>query len=73
LSSLADASHHYTGLTEDLDTRLKAHNRGQVSHPSRHLPWRVEVAIAFRARDKAIEFESYLKSHSGRAFASRHF
>ena len=73
LSSLTDKGCHYTGLTADLDARLNAHNRGQVPHTSKHRPWRIEVAVAFCSRNKAARFESYLKSHSGRAFASKHF
>ncbi len=69
----SDESRHYTGLTDDLDGRLKAHNYGQVPHTAKHKPWRIETAIAFRSREKAVEFEEYLKSHSGRAFAAKHF
>ena len=35
-------------------------------------PWRIATAIVFRTKDKAIEFEKYLKSHSGRAVAKKH-
>lgn len=73
LISEADETHHYTGLTENLESRLIAHNRGQVPHTSKYLPWRIETAIAFRSHEKAVEFEKYLKSHSGRAFAIKHF
>jgi len=33
----------------------------------------VETSIMFRSKEKAIAFERYLKSHSGRAFATKHF
>ncbi len=32
LTSELNESKHYTGLTDDLEKRLKAHNSGQVSH-----------------------------------------
>jgi predicted GIY-YIG superfamily endonuclease len=64
---------HYTGLTRNLTNRLKAHNAGQLPHTTKHKPWRIETAIAFNSREKASAFEAYLKSHSGRAFASKHF
>jgi len=64
---------HYTGLTRNLTNRLKAHNAGQLPHTAKHKPWRIETAIAFNSREKASAFEIYLKSHSGRAFASKHF
>ena len=73
LASLDHPDHHYTGFTEHLDERLAKHNRGEVSAAAALRPWRIEVAVAFRDRAKAAAFERYLKSHSGRAFASRHF
>ena len=63
----------YTGLTDDLEARLKSHNQGNNPHTSRYRPWRIETGMAFRSREKAAAFEKYLKSHSGRAFASKHF
>jgi hypothetical protein len=30
-------------------------------------------AFAFTEKEKALAFEKYLKSHSGRAFAKKHF
>ena len=73
LVSETDPSRHYTGLTDDLHARLNAHNTGKCGHTSKFRPWQIETAIAFRTREKAAAFEGYLKSHSGRAFASKHF
>jgi len=73
LVSEADNTRHYTGLTQNLDARLLAHNAGQVPRTAKYRPWRIETAIAFRSREKAAAFERYLKSHSGRAFATKHF
>jgi predicted GIY-YIG superfamily endonuclease len=73
LVSELDESRHYIGLTENLEARIKAHNEGKVPHTSKYCPWRVESFISFRSRKKASEFEKYLKSHSGRAFAKKHF
>jgi len=64
---------HYTGLTTDLVSRLRKHNQGEVKHSSKFKPWVLETAISFRNKAKAAKFEHYLKSHAGRAFASRHF
>ena len=64
---------HYTGVTEDLLGRLKAHNAGQLPYTAKYKPWVIDTAIAFRSRKKAAAFERYLKSHSGRAFAKKHF
>ena len=73
LLSEKGGSHRYTGLTDDLENRLKSHNQGSNPHTSKYRPWRIETAIAFRSREKAVAFEKYLKSHSGRAFATKHF
>jgi len=73
LNSQGEPSRHYTGLTDDREERLKAHNSGQVPHTSKRRPWKIETAIAFRSHKKAVAFEKYLKTHSGGAFASRHF
>jgi len=73
LRSDADPTHRYAGLPDDLEARLKSHNQGNNPHTSKYRPWKIETAIAFRSREKAAAFEKYLKSHSGRAFASKHF
>jgi predicted GIY-YIG superfamily endonuclease len=73
LTSQSDPTRHYTGLTADLQKRLARHNRGDVPHTSKFTPWRIEIAVAFRDEAKARAFETYLKSHSGRAFAKKHF
>jgi predicted GIY-YIG superfamily endonuclease len=61
----------YTGYTETLESRLKSHNLGQVPHTNKYKPWRVKTAIAFTDRQRALDFERYLKSPSGRAFAKK--
>jgi predicted GIY-YIG superfamily endonuclease len=61
----------YVGFTEDLQVRLNIHNSGQVPHTAKHRPWRIKTAVAFTDRPHAIEFERYLKSSSGRAFAKK--
>ena len=73
LQSLAHPTSHYVGLTDDLTSRLATHNKGSVHHTSRLRPWRIETAIAFSSRTKAVAFERYLKTGSGRAFAKKHF
>lgn len=70
LQSICGA-HFYTGLTENLETRLAAHNRGQVRHTSNYRPWRVRTYVAFDERTRASQFERYLKTGSGQAFSSK--
>ena len=72
LESLGDCEHFYVGLTDDLATRLAKHNAGGVPHTAKHRPWRIKTAVACRDRARASDFERYLKSPSGRAFAICH-
>ena len=66
-------THRYVGSTQDLSARLAKHNDGEVPHKSKFKPWRIQTAIAFDCKEKAVAFEDYLKSGSGREFAKRHF
>jgi len=71
LQSAVDTERFYTGFTENLETRLKDHNSGKNPHTAKQKPWRIKTAIAFSDRNKALEFERYLKSPSGRAFSKK--
>ena len=73
LVSEVDPDRYYIGTTENPETRIKYHNQGKVPHTSQYRPWRIKNVISFRSKEKALEFEQYLKSHSGRAFAKKHF
>ena len=72
LRSIQYQEHHYTGTTSDLNARLLKHNEGGCPHTAKYKPWRIETAIAFTDKEKAVAFEAYLKSGSGREFARRH-
>ena len=73
LRSQAEPERYYVGMTRHLHQRLNRHNAGHIAHTAKFGPWRIETAVAFRSKTKAIAFEKYLKSHSGRAFAKKHF
>lgn len=61
----------YTGATENLRHRLSDHNSGKSRDTAKYKPWSLLWYCAFPEKQKALEFETYLKSHSGRAFASK--
>ena len=61
----------YIGLTDDLKSRLNKHNEGGSPHTSKYKPWTLQTYLAFASREQAAEFEIYLKSGSGRAFAKK--
>jgi putative endonuclease len=71
LRSLAAPDQIYCGATEDLTARLSDHNNGRSAHTSKFRPWEIACSIAFPDKTIAYEFERYLKSHSGRAFAKK--
>ena len=72
LRSLADPKQTYIGLTDDMRARLKSHNEGANSHTAKYRPWELVCCISFQSRERAAEFEKYLKVGSGHAFARRH-
>jgi len=71
LESIAQPEQTYVGLTDNVQFRLDAHNAGLSSHTAKFKPWRLVSYVAFTDEKKAIAFEKYLKSHSGRAFANK--
>ena len=71
LESLSHPKETYVGLADDLRARLAAHNAGQSRHTAKFKPWRLVTYIAFSDEAKAVAFERYLKSSSGRAFAKK--
>ena len=71
LQSVEYPDQSYIGLTDDLRSRLSAHNRGRSSLIDKYKPWRLVTYVAFSDERKAIEFERYLKTASGRAFANK--
>ena len=71
LQSESDPARFYAGLTDNLKDRLRRHNAGEVAHTAKFRPWRIKTALAFTNRTRAVEFESYLKTASGRAFAKK--
>ena len=73
LRSLSHPEQFYTGLCNDDEARLIAHNAGQSPHTSKYKPWKLVSSHYFERREVAAAFERYLKSGSGRAFANKHF
>lgn len=71
LESIAEPQRFYVGLTANLKARLTRPNAGEVAHTSKFTPWRVKSYFAFSDEQRAVEFERYLKTASGRAFAKK--
>ena len=73
LQSEHNPTRYYTGLTSNVRLRLADHNGGHCRCTANGRPWKAIVVVAFASERRAIEFERYLKSGSGCAFAVRHF
>ena len=55
----------YVGFSENLKNRLEEHNQGKSKYTSHFKPWNLIFYSAFDSKQKAMDFEKYLKSHSG--------
>jgi len=69
LQSENDPDRFYIGFTKNIEQRLMQHNSGSDAHTSKFKPWKIKTLIAFTNRESAMDFEKYLKTASGRAFA----
>ena len=59
----------YFGYTTDLKKRFVEHNKGLSKATAPYIPWNLVFYSAFDNIKKAKDFELYLKSGSGKAFA----
>ena len=71
MQSESFSDQRYVGFTTDLKSRMTTHNAGGSVHTAKYRPWRLVSYHAFSEKRKAQEFEHYLKTGSGRAFANR--
>jgi predicted GIY-YIG superfamily endonuclease len=71
IRSVTAPKQDYVGATADLKQRVADHNAGKSTHTAKFMPWELVWYSAFPDKYKALEFEKYLKSHSGRAFARK--
>ena len=62
---------YYTGHTDDLRRRLQEHIEGRVQSTKSYRPLKLIYYSAFVTKTKAIAFEKYLKSSSGKAFRNK--
>ena len=64
---------YYTGYSKNLENRLKNHVNGEVRFTKNKLPFEVVHVSLFSNKQKAYDFERYLKSGSGMAFRNKRF
>jgi len=68
LSSTVFRERIYVGVTQDIEKRLHEHNSGKSHYTAKYAPWNVIFYAAFNTQEKALAFEKYLKTGSGRTF-----
>ena len=71
LQSLSVPTQRYTGVTGNLEERIRARNAGASTHTAKYRPWKLVTYVSFQDDRRAIEFERYLKTGSGQAFANK--
>lgn len=69
LQSVSHPDQRYIGFTANLKNRFRSHNEAGSGHTSRYKPWRLVAYFGFADERRAREFEYYLKTGSGNAFA----
>jgi predicted GIY-YIG superfamily endonuclease len=70
LQSKKDGS-YYTGMTEDVEKRLQDHNWHEATYSKSKAPFELVWYCSFKDKKKTLDFEKYLKSGSGFAFARK--
>ena len=71
IESQSAPGQRYVGSSSDLKRRMDEHNSGKSLHTQKYKPWRLVTYLAFSTRLQAENFERYLKSGSGHAFANK--
>jgi putative endonuclease len=73
IKSLEFPERIYAGYTTNLKQRLETHNSGGSIYTANYRPWKLILYLGFADESKAKEFELYLKTSAGKAFAKKHF
>ncbi len=63
------SNNFYFGYTDNLKKRFEEHNNGLSFATKPYLPWKLVWYGAFENKKFAKDFELYLKTGSGKAFA----
>jgi putative endonuclease len=62
---------YYHGSSDNLKQRIEYHKQGKVNSTRYKRPLKLVFYAAFQTKEKAADFEKYLKSSSGFAFRNK--
>ena len=68
LKSLSVENKFYTGMTKNLEQRLKQHNSGKTKSTKAFKPWSMIYSEVYKSAEEARLREIFLKSGFGREF-----
>jgi putative endonuclease len=71
LGSEQNPERFYYGFSSDLKKRLKVHNQGGNISTRTGIPWTLAWYGGFESESAPSDFERYLKTASGKAFARK--
>ena len=61
----------YTGMTQDVENRVREHNSGRVRSTKAYIPYDLVYQETLDSRRSAREREKYLKSAAGKRFLTK--
>lgn len=63
---------YYVGYSNDLKQRITVHDQGKCSATANYGPIKLVWYCCFKDKQKALDFETYLKKGTGHSFRKRH-
>ena len=64
----ASADRYYVGYTNDINRRLKEHNRIKGKYTDRGIPWKLRYTENFASKEEARKREAFIKSKKSRIY-----
>ena len=64
----ASADRYYVGCTNDINRRLKEHNRIKGKYTDRGIPWELRYTEEFATREEARKREAFIKNKKSRVY-----
>ena len=66
-----DSPRFYTGMSSNVENRLKEHNRGKTKSTKGYRPWELVFKEDYQSIDEARKRELYLKTGIGREYIKK--